>query len=151
VVSPILGAYTVADAVRVMPALTVAMNVGNDERNNHALYEAQWLLEDFAATALASGPECVKARAELLRRALDDDGVLGDRGERKAAFSLKHDIRELIASKFDGELFGDHASGKRSAWLYRSLNERERLSTMAVDIMRDARTASCRPSKRAAR
>jgi len=43
VVSPILGAYTVADAVHVMPALTVAMNVGNDERNNHALYEAQWL------------------------------------------------------------------------------------------------------------
>ena len=145
-VAPLFGDYNVADAVHFLPMLSRAINTGTagrvgsaEVKRNHAWFVAQWLLEDFVAMARASGADCAKARAQILAVALDDDGVLSDDGERAAAFSLQRDIRDLIASKFAGELFGDYAEGKPSGRLYQSLSAREQLSYFAVDEMRDAR------------
>jgi hypothetical protein len=99
---PFFGTYTVGDAALMLAQLEAASlampgetNAAGDSPSFGALCEAKSMLEDFAVEANASGPDCVGARAFLLKNAGTDDGLVCEGNLEAIYASIRNDTLDL--------------------------------------------------------
>lgn len=111
---PIVGRYTVADAVLLALALEAVAEMEPSSIRQDAdcpvltaLREAINIFGDFIASAAPSSPACVSARAYWIRVHPVDD-MLSDANVRDLRLGALHDVTLLRSGDFsDGERFGD--------------------------------------------
>jgi hypothetical protein len=83
------------------------------------------MLEDFAVEANASGPDCVGARAFLLKNAGTDDGLVCEGNLEAIYASIRNDTLDLRSGTFDGETFDSPHRGYGRNWLVKARQRRE--------------------------
>lgn len=132
VLRPFFGAYTVGDAALMLAQLGAASLAMPGETAGEgdcsafgALCEAKSMLEDFAVEAHASGPDCVGARAFLLKNAGTDEGLVCEGNLASIHASVRWDANTLRRGNFDGETFDSPSENSGFNWLMKARERRK--------------------------
>jgi hypothetical protein len=129
---PFFAGYTVGDAALMLAQLGAALfatpgetAAKGDSPAFGALCEAKHMLEDFAVEARASGPDCVGARAFLLKNAGTDEGLVCESNLASIHASIRWDTSALRRGNFDGETFDSPSRNGSLNWLVKARERRE--------------------------
>jgi hypothetical protein len=100
--APLMGHFTVYDAVLMMGTLGYAQDIANS-RDNTTLSRVWFVLRDFVCSAEGTSPACGAARVHFLRE--ECDGLSANC--RKTVFeALRSDVLNFSLGRWDGLLFG---------------------------------------------
>jgi hypothetical protein len=130
---PFFGPYTVGDAALMVAQLAAALFSTPGETAGEgdspafgASCEAKHMLEDFAVEPRASGPDCVGARAFLLKNAGTDEGLVCEGNLLAIYASVRNDTVDLRTGPFYGETFDSPSRGGFGRnWLEKARERRE--------------------------
>lgn len=117
---PLIGHYTIADAVCTIAMLHNAYTTLGGESGDDPMFAALMLLEDFACGADAADADSAAARAYLIERSqnTDDGWDLGPDNMARATRQVRFDLRSMRKDAFDTSVFGGtfEAYAKRTGW-----------------------------------
>lgn len=104
---PLIGHYTVADAVCAIAMLHSSYEAIGGEDGDDGMFAALMLLEDFACRADAADADSAQARAFLVKKGNADGWDLDPDNLSQAARHVAAEVRKMRA----GGAFGDRAHG----------------------------------------
>lgn len=117
---PLIGHYTIADALCAIAMLHNAYTVLGGEDGDDPMFATLMLLEDFACGADAADFDSATARAHLIEMSQNTDigWDLGPDNMAAATRQARHDLRSMRKGAFDTSLFGGtfEAYAKRTGW-----------------------------------
>jgi hypothetical protein len=126
--APLIGHFTVADAVCAIGFLRTAGAVFSEDGCDDALFAVTSILEDFASLGDAADEDSAAARAYLIQMAADDDSWgLGDYNMTAATRHAAADMRHMRKGDFDRNIFGSTFVSKIQfpGWLMQSIESNE--------------------------
>lgn len=104
---PLIGHYTVADAVCAIAMLHTAYTALGGDEGDDPMFATMMLLEDFACGADAADADSAAARAQLIEKSQSTDGWdLGHENMAAATRQARHDLRAMRKGRFDANVFG---------------------------------------------
>ncbi|KAF0097846.1 MAG: hypothetical protein FD144_4795 [Rhodospirillaceae bacterium] len=117
---PLIGRYTIADAVCAIAMLHIAYTSLGGESGDDPMFATLTLLEDFACGADAADADSAAARSHLIERSqnTDDGWDLGPDNMATATRQARHDLRSMRKGSFSANVFGGtfEAYANRTGW-----------------------------------
>lgn len=126
--APLIGHYTIADAVRMIGFLRTASAVFSEDGCDDALFVVDSILEDFASLGEASDADSAAARAHLIEKSSEDDAWdLGTANLQAATRHAASDMRTMQKGNFRTNCFGGTFVSDilMPGWLYHAIQNSE--------------------------